>query len=155
MKRILTFIAAAVCLSGCMKIIDWVPVTFEIQVQDEYGKDLLDPANDNTWLSGTEIHFRGVIIDLDEEGITLPMTRDHSVTYEGFRLEKGDGRYYLAFGQFEGATNYEDESIVIYWPDNTWNVISYNRKINSRKGGAKESWLLDGVECSNPITIVR
>ena len=40
-----------------MKIIDWVPVTFQIRVQDEQGKDLLDPAHDTTWLLGTKIHY--------------------------------------------------------------------------------------------------
>lgn len=63
---------------------------------------MLDPANDNTWLVGTTIHFRGITVDLDETGITSPVTKDMPVTYEGFRLEKGDSYYFLAFGEFEG-----------------------------------------------------
>ena len=155
MKRILILIAAVACLSGCGKIIDWVPVTFQIRVQDALGNDLLDPANDNRWLVGTTIRFRGIVVDLDETGITSPITRDMSVTYEGFRLEKGEDYYFLAFGQFEGATDYDEESFVIYWPDKTYNVITYDRRINTRKGGAKEVWKLDGVKCTSPIIIVR
>lgn len=94
-------------------------------------------------------------MDLDETGITSPLTRDMSVTYEGFRLEKGEDYYFLAFGQFEGATDYDEESFVIYWPDKTYNVITYDRRINTRKGGAKEVWKLDGVKCTSPIIIVR
>ena len=58
MKRTLFILLAVLCLNGCM-IIDWVPVTFQVRVQDENGKDLLDPANDNTWLIGTHISFNG------------------------------------------------------------------------------------------------
>ena len=54
MKRILTIMAAVICLCSCAKIIDWVPVTFQVRVQDAQGKDLLDPANDNSWLIGTK-----------------------------------------------------------------------------------------------------
>ena len=156
-KRILILTLAAISFCGCVttKIIDWVPVTFQIRVQDAQGNDLLDPANDNRWLAGTTIRFRGIVVGLDETGITSPVTRDMSVTYEGFRLEKGEDYYFLAFGQFEGATDYDEESFVIYWPDKTYNVITYDRRINTRKGGAKEVWKLDGVKCSSPIIIVK
>ena len=88
MKRILTIMAAVICLCSCAKIIDWVPVTFQVRVQDAQGKDLLDPADDNSWLIGTKIHFRGITVDLDETGIS-PVTRDLPAEYRGFRLEKG------------------------------------------------------------------
>ncbi|MBQ6709350.1 MAG: hypothetical protein IJN26_01465 [Bacteroidales bacterium] len=155
MKRILILVLAAISFCGCHKIIDWVPVTFQIRVQDEQGKDLLDPSNDNSWLIGTTIQFRGITVDLDETGISVPVTKDMPVVYEGFRLEKGSDYYYLAFGEFEGATDYDEESFVIYWPDKTYNVITYDRRINTRKGGAKEVWKLDGVKCTSPIIIVR
>ena len=102
---------AAICLSSCMKIIDWVPVTFQIRVQDEQGKDLLDPANDNTWLLGTKIHYRGVIIDIDETNISSPATKAIPATYQGFRLEKGSDYYYLAFGEFDGGSEYDEEDM--------------------------------------------
>ena len=72
-KRLLILTLAAISFCGCVttKIIDWVPVTFQIRVQDAQGHDLLDPANDNTWLAGTTIHFRGITVDLDETGIRL------------------------------------------------------------------------------------
>ena len=78
---------AAICFSGCLKIIDWVPVTFEIMVQDEQGNDLLDPENDNTWLLGTTVWFRGIEVELEKKGISEPVTKDYGIKYEGFRLE--------------------------------------------------------------------
>ena len=125
---------AAICFSGCLKIIDWVPVTFEIMVQDEQGKDLLDPENDNTWLLGTTVWFRGIEVALEKKGISEPVTKDYGIKYEGFRLEKGDNCYYLAFGQFEGATNYYDEHIIICWPDHTLRGSNSSSAINGRCG---------------------
>ena len=75
MKRTLFILLAVLCLNGCM-IIDWVPVTFQVRVQDENGKDLLDPANDNTWLIGTHISFNGTS-DLSLIHISEP-TRQNS-----------------------------------------------------------------------------
>ena len=70
MKRTLFILLAALCLNGCnIKIIDWVPVTFQVRVQDENGKDLLDPAYDNTWLIGTHISFNGTSDTLEEGNI--------------------------------------------------------------------------------------
>ena len=86
MKRTLFILLAVLCLNGCM-IIDWVPVTFQVRVQDENGKDLLDPANDNTWLIGTHISFNGTS-DTLEEGDIVPVTKAVAVIYEGVRLEK-------------------------------------------------------------------
>lgn len=55
MKRILVILIAIICFNGCNKdmIIDWAPITFKIEVQDSQGNDMLDPANNNTWLIGT------------------------------------------------------------------------------------------------------
>ena len=155
MKRIFTILLTIACLGSCMKIIDWVPVTFQVRVQDEQGKDLLDPANDNSWLIGTKMHLRGLTIDLDETGITVPVTKELPAEYRGFRLEKGPDYYYLAFGEFDGGADYDEEDMMIQWPDGKVNVITYSRKLNRVKVDAKQKFELDGVECSNPIIIVR
>lgn len=155
MKKILIFMLAAISFCSCAKCIDWVPVTFQIRVQDEQGKDLLDPANDNSWLIGTKIHYKGVIIDIDETGISAPATKAYPATYQGFRLEKGSDYYYLAFGEFDGGSEYDEEDIMIQWPDGTINVITYTRKLNNTTVSAKQTFKLDGVKCDNPIVIVK
>lgn len=155
MKRLLLVILSVLSISSCTKCIDWIPVTFKILVQDEQGKDLLDPANDNSWLAGTELSFRGITVELDETGIGSPATKVLPAIYEGFRLLKGTDCYYLAFGEFAGGTDYDDEEICIYWGDGAFNRITYSRKINNLTVAAKETIKLDGVKCSNPIVIVK
>ena len=89
MKRVLIILIAIVCLNGCDKdlIIDWAPITFKIQVQDSQGNDMLDPANDNTWLIGTEISFRNQSEVIDENDIS-PVTKVVLPEYSGARIEK-------------------------------------------------------------------
>ena len=152
MKRILIVLLAALCLNGCL-VIDWVPVTFQVRVQDENGKDLLDPANDNTWLIGTHISFNGTS-DTLEEGDIVPVTKAVAVIYEGVRLEKGEDYYYLAFGEFQ-RTDYDNEVIAINWPDGTYDEITYKCRLNGVTVEAKEKFKLNGVKCSNPIVIIK
>ena len=157
MKRILILLLAAMSICSCSKflIIDWVPVTFKISVQDGQGKDLLDPVNDNTWLIGTRIHFNGRTADIDETGISAPETKALPGIYHGVRLEKGADYYYLAFGEFDGGTEYDKEEMVIEWPDGSINRITYTRKLNHVKVSAKQTFKLDGEKCSNPIVIKK
>ncbi len=157
MKRFLTalIVAAAVLSANSCRIIDYSPINLRLQVQDSEGKDLLDPANDNSWLLGTTITFRGIIVDLDETNITVPETKEYGpVEYQGFRLEKGADCWELVFGEFDGGDEYDD-SFFISWPDKTYNSIDYSRKINSMSGNVKQTWTLNGKECSNPVVIVR
>ena len=156
MKRL--FLAAVVSvlfLCGCGRIIDWVPVTFYVEVQDAEGKDLLDPANDNSWLIGTEISFNGKLETIDEQDIASAMTRAVDVQYNGVRLQKGSERYHLSFGEFSGAKEYSNEVILIKWSDGSTNEITYKRRLNGVTVNAKEVFKLDGVKCTNPIVIVR
>ena len=152
MKRTLFILLTVLCLNGCM-IIDWVPVTFQVRVQDENGKDLLDPANDNTWLIGTLISFNGTS-DTLEEGDIVPVTKAVNVIYEGVRLEKDEDYYYLAFGEFR-RTDYDNEVIAINWPDGTYDEITYKCRLNGVTVEAKEKFKLNGVKCSNPIVIIK
>lgn len=158
MKRILkiAIIAIAALSAGsCMKIIDWVPFNLRVRVQDSEGKDLLDPDNDNSWLLGTTITFRGIVVDLDETDITVPDTKEYGpIEYQGFRLEKMSDCWELVFGEFDGGTEYDD-TFFITWPDNTSDYIEYSRRLNNMKVEAKEKWTLNGKKCSNPVVIIR
>ena len=101
MKHILTILILFASWTGCDKdmIIDWAPITFMIQVEDAQGNDMLDPANDNTWLIGTEISFRNQSEVLDENDIA-PVTKMILPMYEGARVVKGTDNYFIAFGEF-------------------------------------------------------
>lgn len=156
MKRVLIILIASVCLNGCEKhnmIIDWAPITFKIQVQDSQGNDMLDPANDNTWLIGTEISFRNQSEVMDENDIT-PITKAILPEYDGVRVEKGADRYFIVFGEFMRRDN-DTELMTIRWPDGSISEISYKCRLIESKLEAKETFKLNGQKCSNPIVIVR
>lgn len=157
MKRILTAIIIAVTAlsANSCRITDYTPINLRIQVQDSEGKDLLDPANDNSWLLGTTITFRGIVVELDETNITVPEAKEYGpVEYQGFRLEKMSDCWELVFGEFDGGDEYDD-SFFISWSDKKYSVIDYSRKINSMSGNVKQTWTLNGKECNNPVVIVR
>ena len=161
MKQVLTILIAIVSLTGCEgdmfidkdMIIDWVPITFKIQVQDSQGNDMLDPANDNTWLIGTEISFRGESDVLDENDIA-PVTKLILPIYDGARVEKGSDDYYIAFGEFQRMDN-NTELMTIKWPDGDISEISYKCRLIPSKLEAKETFELNGKKCSDPILIIK
>lgn len=154
MKRLFFIAVMALSLCGCGKIIDWWPINFYIQVVDAEGKDLLDPENDNSWIVGTQISFYGESELIEEEDIA-PQTRTLPAEYRGCMIEKGKERYQLIFGEFPGGHEYDNEELVITWPDGTSNKVTYKRRLNSVTIEAKEVIKLDGVKCSNPIVIVK
>ena len=156
MKRVLIILIAIIFLNGCEKhhmIIDWVPITFKIQVQDSQGKDLLDPANDNTWLIGTEFSFRNQSYIMNENDIS-PITKAILPIYDGARVEKGANCYYIAFGEFHRKDN-DSDVMTIKWPDDSISEVSYTCKLIESKIEAKETFQLNGRKCSNPIVIVK
>ena len=156
MKRLLIILIAIICLNGCEKhsmIIDWAPVIFKIQVQDSQGNDMLDPANDNTWLIGTEISFRNYSEVMDKNDIS-PVTKAIMPIYEGARVEKGSDCFYIAFGEFHRRDN-DTEQMTIKWPDGSISEVTYKCKLIESKLEAKETFYLNGKKCSNPIVIVK
>ena len=157
MKRIISalILAAAVLSVNSCRIIDWAPINLRVQVQDSEGNDLLDPENDNTWLLGTTISFRGITVDLEETNITEPESKEYGpIIYSGFRLEKGVDCWELVFGEFDGGDEYDD-TFMINWPDRTFSYIEYTRKLNTLTVDAKEKWILNNKVCSNPVVIVK
>jgi hypothetical protein len=155
MKRILVILIAIICFNGCDKemIIDWAPITFKIQVQDSQGNDMLDPANNNIWLIGTEISFRNYSEVIDENDIS-PVTKDVLPEYSGARIEKGSDCYFIAFGEFMRWDN-DTELMTIKWPDGSISEVSYQCRLIESKLEAKETFKLNGLKCSHPIVIVK
>jgi hypothetical protein len=114
---------------------------------------MLDPANDNTWLLGTEISFRTYSEVMDENDI-FPVTKEILPIYGGARIEKGSNCYYIAFGEFERRSN-DIEQMTIKWPDGSISEVTYKCKLIESTIEAKESFELNGKKCSNPIIIVK
>ena len=101
---------------------------------------MLDPANDNTWLIGTEISFRNQSEVLDENDIA-PVTKMILPMYEGARVVKG--------------TDNDTELLTIKWPDGNISEVTYKCRLIESELEAKETFELNGRKCSNPIVIVK
>ena len=137
------------CVSSC--IIDWVPVVLEITVEDTDGNDLLDPAGDLSWLEGTVLTHNGNVHELQ----LLPETKYYMPVDNGFRLEQIGDRYYLTYGELDGAENYDHETFVITWPDGTEDTITLSRSVNGLFINAINIWKLNGKIVTSPITIIK
>ena len=164
MKRLLLVIVVAFSFSSCSKmlstdiIMDWYPVNFYIKVVDVTGKDLLDPANDNSWIIGTAFDFMGQEDIIDLECVeNIYRTKYYLPHFNGITLQNDHLHgYVLKFGEFDGADSYDQEKLIINWPDGTSNTITYSRKFNLiHTDVRKEEFKLDGKKCPNPIVIVK
>lgn len=141
-------------------MIDWYPIVFKIQVVDAGGKDMLDPANDNSWVIGTTMEFKGKRDTVVQASLdNLYQTRDYLPHFHGIQLNRSDRtapHYSLTFSEFYGGDSYDNEKLTITWPDGKSNIVTYSRKFNeSHTGLEEEIFKLDGTKCPNPITIVR
>jgi hypothetical protein len=114
---------------------------------------MLDPANNNTWLIGTEISFRNCSEVIDENDIS-PVTKLVLPEYSGARIEKGSDCYFIAFGEFTRWDN-DTELMTIKWPDGSISEVSYKCRLIESRLEAKETFKLNGLKCSNPIVIVK
>jgi hypothetical protein len=113
---------------------------------------MLDPANDNTWLIGTEISFRNQCEVIDVDDIS-PVTKVVLPIYDGARVIKGSDCYFIAFGEFMRRDN-DTEVMTIKWADGSVTEVSYKCRLIESKIEAKETFELNGKKCSNPIVIV-
>ena len=136
--RILTLnitiaIAATFSLFSCTDpvIIDYAPIQFSIFVTDSEGKDLLDPENLNNYAQGLKFNYNGTIYDVDDY-LEEIRTKAYMPHFYGLKLLKNtgrygkyQGRYYLYFGEFDGATHFNG-TFRITWRDNSVDVIDIN-----------------------------
>lgn len=176
MKRFLVLFALVLCIAGCEKgdefgdaipvsgedfvVRDWAPIEFYVKVLDSDGKDLLDPSNDNSWVIGTVLDFKGKKSIVGKACLdTVYKSKAYMPQYYGvrlFKIEYDSLGYFLKLGEFDGADKYDNEKLTITWPDGKSNIVTYSRKFNeSHTGLEEEIFKLDGTKCLNPITIVR
>ena len=118
MKRIISalILAAAVLSVNSCRIIDWAPINLRVQVQDSEGNDLLDPENDNTWLLGTTISFRGITVDLEETNITAILDTNFKITDEYMKAKRTRKcvTYFAAYFVDQSPSNASNEVRGVY-----------------------------------------
>lgn len=149
-KLILLLVMAGLTVS-CGKMVDWTPVNLCIEVHDRDGNDLLDPANDNSWLEGTVMIHDGMETPLQSG----PDTKYYMPEFYGFRLQKGEDRYQLVYGEIDGGVEYKNDEYTVLWPDGSRDVITLTRRLNELTINARTIWKLNREKTSSPIVIIR
>lgn len=136
---------------------DFAPVVIAINVVDESGNNLMDPATENS-IAGNEIKitFRGKTYNLDEE----PKSRAYMPEFRGlysFDKYREDFQYGLFFGELARDDNY-DEEIVIDWGDGSKNdIIVFNHRFWWEKDNPKSetTYLFNGKKVIGEHIIIK
>ncbi len=129
-------------------IIDWGPIVFQFRAQNSNGDDLLDSASANFAADGLTIEFKN---HTETFKLKSSLSKYYMPYYDGIKLRQYDyegspyfGQYYIEFGEFNGANNYDDDFIVT-WKDGSKDVVHFKRV---HKGGldVDDSWTYNGKE---------
>lgn len=130
---------------------DIAPIVLYISVQDAAGNDLLNPETPgNIANQGIKAIYKDKTYEKD---ILVAQTKAYLAILYGLQTIKDkSGRYYLAFGEFDGAKTFEDESVTIDWNDGSTDVITFSSKLTwvAKKPVTNRKFCLNGVE--NPET---
>lgn len=130
---------------------DIAPIVLYISVQDAAGNDLLNPETPgNIANQGIKAIYKDKTYEKD---IPVAQTKAYLAILYGLQTIKDkSGRYYLAFGEFDGAKTFEDESVTIDWNDGSTDVITFSSKLTwvAKKPVTNRKFCLNGVD--NPET---
>jgi len=155
-------------------IVDWYPVNVIILLQDKDGNDLLDPDRSGNYFEGATLSFQGVTYEARQlengEYWSATPTKAFFARIKGFRLVHDSirlngtdtQRWFLVFGQIDGADDME-EDLVVTWPNGETDTIHYhcsNHKIEKQRDGewiidCQRSWKLNGKTAQNPFHLVK
>lgn len=166
LKVLLGVLLIPVLLTSCKKekddlIWDFIPIVIAINVVDESGNNLMDPATENS-IAGNEIKitFRGKTYNLDEEPNEKTNSRAYLPKFRGlysFDEFRKDFQYGLFFGEFARDDNY-DEEIVIDWGDGSMNdIIVFNHKFWWEKDNPKSetTFYINGKKVNGEYIIIE
>lgn len=121
---------------------DYAAVTLDVYASDKQGKDLLDLDHENNLLKqGISITYCGKTYSVDENIRIDLSTRVYvAVPQEPYLRVAKDGSYYLCIGEWAGDSKWNDERIVIQWPDGSSNTLSFTLE---EPGKDKAKFFLD------------
>lgn len=146
MKKLILWIATSLLgagMAGCSNsdvITDYIPVTIQIKALDADGQDLFDPTRTNNLMEqGITFDYAGKTNRIEVED--TPLTREYLAVIHPPILGQKEGGYYVTIGEWAGNCRWEDETIVINWPDGTHNTISFTLK---KMGVNHAKYYLDG-----------
>lgn len=153
--------ATVSCNDRMFTDLEWVPVDIEIYARKD-GNDILDSTK--AWYQGRELRLahEGSVYKIPNRkspsslvsGTGYEADGSFNSKFYGLKLLKSKGRYYLYFGDFDGAKDMDTE-FVLTWPDGKKDVITYKRKVNAKRHKADVSMTLNGEKCYLPVNITH
>lgn len=134
---------------------DFTPIEFYIYVQDTQGNDLLNPQTEGNIL-GQEIKavYHGKEYPLNA---TYPDTRVYLASSNGLQLLFTEGYYLLCFGELQGESTYNDETITLYWGDGSSDIIRFSSRLQWKSPTEPEfdrQFFLNDVKHDNTTFVI-
>jgi hypothetical protein len=163
MKKILCAIALLAGLSSCNgllntdpPIVDWAPVVVYIDAVDTQGNSIITDG-----MPGMSLTFQGKTYEAKTEKQAWEdahaqtkayLARMYGLFTRKYEDEDGDSRYYLVFGEIDGAADM-DEDIVLHWPNGGVDTIHYHCSDHQESPviRCKRTWKLNGEEHEGPV----
>ncbi|MFI3321778.1 MAG: hypothetical protein R3Y50_04575, partial [Rikenellaceae bacterium] len=119
----------------------------------------LSPSNpDNILEDEIKIVYNGMEFPLGVDMSEQTMSKAYLAILSGLDLGKYGNDYYLIFGEFDGANNWND-SFEIYWGDGTSDKISFTRNFKWDNNGnpdiSNEALYLNNKKVEDKLIIIR
>ncbi len=155
--------AGLVAMSSCSGflnngnlIVDWSPVVIYIDANDAEGNSIITDG-----MPGMSLTFMGETYQAKTEKQAWEdahaqtkayLARMYGLFTRQYEDEDGDSRYYLVFGEIDGAADM-DEDIVLHWPNGSVDTIHYHCSDHQESPviKCKRSWKLNGEEHEGPV----
>lgn len=157
MKRTptLLMLIATMAFTSCdTREMDYAPIEIQITATDTEGNDLFDPQfKDNVLDHNITFTYCGSTYEVDTTTARYYQTRAILAIRHQPMLFSGTDHYYIKIGEWAGDQKWNNEPIVINWPDGTQNTISFTLK---RSGITHAKYYLDGHEHrGNTFSFIR
>lgn len=126
------------------KIYDYAPINIEISATDTEGNDLFDPQfKDNVLDQNITFTYCDSTYEVDITTARYYQTRTYLAIRHQPKLFSGTDHYFINIGEWAGDLKWNNEPIVINWPDGTHNTITFTLK---KAGITHAKYYLDGQE---------
>lgn len=139
------------------------PIEVFIQINDEFGDNLLDDSTVGNWSDTTfKCRFEGLVHQCDRNTV---IDQDHvmdedyfyGITIARILVSETISIPVIGFGAFSGKRQMDDE-VVFLWPDGSEDTVHIKNTFYYNDKGypiSKRKYYLNGEECTNWITLIK
>lgn len=126
------------------KIYDYAPINIEISATDTEGNDLFDPRfKDNVLDQNITFTYCDSTYEVDTTTTRYYQTRAYLAVRHQPKLFYGTDHCLVSIGEWAGDQKWNNEPIVVNWPDGTHNTITFTLM---KAGITHAKYYLDGKE---------